>query len=147
MKSKVKIIWLLLMVSVMIVIFCLSNQPSKVSTQISDMVAEEINIQPEHEWATPSATKIAFGLNIRKMAHIGLFALLGITAIGYTTEIFRASAICFSYAIFDEVHQFFVDGRTASVRDVAYDAIGFLLVILAWEIIAIIRSKANSERF
>lgn len=145
MKSKVKIIWLLLMVSVMIVIFCLSNQPSKVSTQISDMVAEEINIQPEHEWAAPSATKIAFGLNIRKMAHIGLFALLGITAIGYTTETFRALAICFGYAIFDEVHQFFVDGRTASVRDVAIDAIGFLLVILVWETVAIIMRRKSRQ--
>ena len=138
MKSKRKMIWLLLMIGVMIVIFCLSNQPSELSIKISDVVAEEINIQPEHEWAAPSATKIVFGLNIRKMAHIALFALLGITAIGYTTEIFRASAICLGYAIFDEVHQFFVDGRTASVKDVAFDAIGFLLVFVVWKTVVII---------
>ena len=138
MKSKRKMIWLFLMISVMIVIFCLSNQPAEASKKISDTVAEEINIQPKEDWATPSTTKIAFGLNLRKMAHIGLFALLGITAMGYTTEIFRASAICFGYAIFDEVHQCFVVGRTGNVKDVGYDAIGFLLVFVVWEIVTFI---------
>ena len=101
MKSKSKIIWLLLMIGVMIVIFYLSNQSSEVSSKISDTVAEGLNIQPENDWTTASSTKIALGLDIRKIAHIGLFALLGITAIGYTTEICRALAICFGYAIFD----------------------------------------------
>ena len=133
MKSKRKMIWLLLMIGVMIGIFYLSNQPAEVSHKISDTVAEEINIQPKDDQTTPSTTKIALGLDIRKMAHVGLFALLGITAMGYTTEASRALAICLGYAVFDEIHQFFVEGRTGSVKDVAIDAIGFLLVIFVWE--------------
>ena len=145
MKSKRKMIWLLLMIGVMIVIFCLSNQPSEVSSKISDTVAEGMNIQQENTSTSLSATKVAFGLNIRKLAHIGLFALLGITARGYTTEAFRALAICFGYAVFDETHQFFVEGRTGSVKDVAIDAIGFLLVIFVWEIIAIIMRNRKKK--
>lgn len=36
-------------------------------------------------------------------------------------------ALAFTYALFDEFHQSFVPGRTASVFDIAIDAIGSLI--------------------
>ena len=43
------------------------------------------------------------------------------------------------YAIGDEIHQAFVPGRTPLVTDVAIDALGGLLGILAFELVGHIR--------
>ena len=68
---------------------------------------------------------------IRKSAHVFLFFCLGLSfamtvkSYGVKRNIFLVTVIfCFLYAASDEFHQFFIDGRSAEIRDVMIDTIG-----------------------
>ena len=67
---------------------------------------------------------------LRKAGHMTEFAILGallFRALGRELPAFAAGV---AYAVTDEVHQHFVEGRHASPLDVALDAIGVALGIL-----------------
>jgi hypothetical protein len=69
----------------------------------------------------PSGT---FGVYLSNAAHapiFGLLALLAGRALGSTA---LGLAVAIAYAIIDECHQAFVPGRSASVLDLATDAVG-----------------------
>ena len=75
---------------------------------------------------------------LRKLAHVTIFAVLALTLIRATRwrRPVLASAVAIAYAISDEVHQHFVEGRHGTPVDVAIDAIGIGLVALAWVLAA-----------
>ncbi len=67
---------------------------------------------------------------LRKAGHMTEFAILGallLRALGRELPAFAAGV---AYAVTDEVHQHFVEGRHASALDVALDAIGVAIGIL-----------------
>jgi VanZ family protein len=67
------------------------------------------------------------------MAEFGLLWLLWLRALGWNTRAaWAAGAIAVLYAISDEFHQSFVDGRQGAPRDVAIDVAGILLAALLW---------------
>ncbi|VVB78770.1 VanZ like family protein [uncultured archaeon] len=76
------------------------------------------------------------GLGIKtKIYHVGIFFLLSffmlITFLKGNNKrtihlISLAILLCVSYAITDEIHQFFVPGRHTALRDVLIDSIGIL---------------------
>jgi VanZ family protein len=70
-------------------------------------------------------------LVLRKIAHFCEYAVLGILLVRATRREVVAIALGVAYAASDEVHQHFVPGRHAAVRDVAIDAAGVLAGILA----------------
>jgi VanZ family protein len=68
-------------------------------------------------------------LLLRKAAHMTEYAILGallLRALGRELPAFLAGV---AYAVTDEVHQYFVEGRPASALDVALDAVGVALGI------------------
>ncbi len=75
---------------------------------------------------------------LRKLAHVTIFAVLALTLVRATRwrRPILASVIAIAYAISDEVHQHFVEGRHGTPVDVAIDAIGIGLVALAWVLAA-----------
>lgn len=104
----------------------------------------------------------------RKWGHVYLYALLGVFVLLTTREHFRlrsilagrrmripvaaglSAAACLVYACTDEFHQYFVDGRGPSSKDVIFDAIGFCCGIILSLAIAegvgmIIRRKKESR--
>ncbi len=63
---------------------------------------------------------------LRKLAHMGEFGLLWFLwwrALGYGSPV-ASVAIALGYAVSDEVHQSFVEGRNGTPVDVAIDALG-----------------------
>ena len=72
---------------------------------------------------------------LRKIAHITEFAILAfllfraISAYGYETKqaVIYVFIIALFYAFSDEFHQFFIEGRQCSFRDVAIDSVGILI--------------------
>jgi VanZ family protein len=68
------------------------------------------------------------GYDLSTLAHLLEYALLGFllsTALGVEKKkIFVAVMIAGIYGVTDEVHQFFVPGRVASIYDAAADLIG-----------------------
>lgn len=74
-------------------------------------------------------------LVLRKLAHMSVFALLTLLwwrALAPRTRhsLAAAAAISFLYAISDEYHQTFVEGRHGSPVDVAIDSVGIGVALL-----------------
>lgn len=89
----------------------------------------------------------AWDLVLRKLAHITIFGVLWLTlarALRWRRPVL-ATGIAIAYAISDEVHQSFVEGRHGSPVDVAIDTLGIGLAVLAW-IVATRRRALTSGR-
>lgn len=97
-------------------------------------------------------------LRERKWAHVYLYALLGVFVSLTALELKKAERIkhlltgllgsvgvCLLYACSDEFHQHFVEGRTASFKDVLFDSIGFVITIAivfaVWSIIHLMHRR------
>lgn len=124
----------------MILIFNLSAQPAVQSGKLSKRITN-INIKAIKK-VTPN-TKLntkKFDHIVRKNAHFFIYLGLGIFTIGALRRsgvrgykcIAFALLICILYAISDEVHQIFVPGRGAQVKDVLIDSAGATVGILIY---------------
>ncbi len=87
-----------------------------------------------------------FDFVFKKTAHVFVYAVLfllvykAMTQSFVKTKLFQQKKqfyvislsfiLCLLYACSDEIHQSFVNGRTASLRDIGYDSLGMLIVIL-----------------
>lgn len=154
------------MLAVMVVIFLFSGQHGTGSAGTSNGVGEwlfgilGIEIPPG---MSSSRVPIIFGLNIRKLAHIFLYFLLGGASFLFAaTLLIKATrnkrpavsggialVISLLYASLDEIHQSFVPGRAAQRRDVGVDAIGFALAIVLctviWYLALLIKEKRAAK--
>jgi VanZ family protein len=70
-------------------------------------------------------------LVLRKLAHTTEYAVLGLLLLRAVGSELPAFAMGVAYAATDELHQHFVPGRHGAVYDVAIDAFGVLLGVLA----------------
>ena len=71
-------------------------------------------------------------LILRKIAHLSEYAILGallLRAIQRPAVAILAGCL---YAVTDEVHQMFVEGRVGAPLDVAIDTVGALVGVLVW---------------
>lgn len=87
---------------------------------------------------------------LRKLAHVtvyGALTLLWYWALRPVTPraLLIAAAIAIVYAITDEYHQSFVEGRSGSVRDVAIDLVGVTLASLLLRYDQRVRSVLDGE--
>lgn len=126
------------------VIFYLSHQPATVSNQLSTSITEEIikNVQK----VIPDSDSKLENLNsiVRKNAHFFIYLVLGILVtaalriLGFKgiRLVLFALLICVVYAISDEFHQYFVDGRGPQFKDVQIDSAGAILGISVTTLIA-----------
>ena len=73
---------------------------------------------------------------LRKLAHITIFAVLwlALARATYWRRPVLATVIALLYAVSDELHQSFVDGRHGTPVDVAIDACGIGVAVLAWAV-------------
>ena len=71
-------------------------------------------------------------LVLRKLAHLAEYAILGVLLVRATQQPRLAVLLAALYAISDEVHQTFVEGRVGAPLDVAIDTVGALVGVLAW---------------
>lgn len=122
----------------MMVIFYLSHQPaaesSRLSLGVTDWLLNVVALMiPEELFSVER-----FHFFIRKAAHFIAYFILGALVLralassgvrGWKTVSF-AFLLSFVYAISDELHQYFVPGRAAQVRDVLIDSLGACCGIL-----------------
>jgi VanZ family protein len=71
-------------------------------------------------------------LVLRKGAHLTEYAILAFLLARALMRSLPAFALGVLYAVSDEVHQSFVRGRHAAPLDVAIDAVGLLVGLIAW---------------
>ncbi|MDX9918204.1 MAG: VanZ family protein [Gudongella sp.] len=152
MKKGIIISWAVVILW-MAVIFSLSSQPAadsnKISKGITKVVLEAMdNIIPEKEFGIDDFNNI-----IRKYAHFFAYLLLSglvLNALrlslhrswGYRAVI--AVAVCVLYAASDEIHQIFVPGRSAQLRDVLIDTSGALVGIVIYALLLRFSKKRGS---
>ncbi|MCI8514004.1 MAG: VanZ family protein [Lachnospiraceae bacterium] len=125
--------------AVMVMIFWFSAQSADESSNLSGRFLAWI-MSGKVPFLTRFAetTRIFEWLNIRKCAHAFVYFLLGVcAALSAGTEewpgkkqIGVAWLFCVLYAGSDELHQFFVPGRSCEFRDVMIDSSGALTGVL-----------------
>lgn len=137
MKRKV---WFLLLIAHMTFIFYMSSEPAYISHTRNRHVIETVKsvsgINLDKKLGEQRSDHI-----VRKNAHFILFFILGIIAIYYLKhtsikyKTFLSFLLCFTYAVLDEIHQYFVPGRGPKVTDVFIDLAGSILGIALVQII------------
>ena len=73
-------------------------------------------------------------LVLRKGAHLAEYAILGALLVRALARELPGLVVGVAYAVTDEIHQTFVEGRAGRAVDVAIDAAGVAAGILLWRI-------------
>lgn len=126
-------------------IFYMSSQPQLESEATSNL-ATEIIFKVYAILLSSSHMEVSdffalYGQPIRKLAHFTEFLILGILAYSnireYTKKHLFLYPLLFSvlYAISDEIHQLFVEGRFCALKDMLIDSSGALTGILLCHLI------------
>ena len=153
-----KIIYLILVIIWMLLIFNFSNQKAYYSTKLSDsFIYKTICKVYKVFHSNVSEEKLDmivsdYTVIVRKLAHFTIYLILGILVLLFIREFkldFKYTfiipiLICFIYAISDETHQLFVEGRSGELRDIFIDTLGSFIGIsltLLWCKIRRIKEK------
>jgi len=144
---------------VMIIIFAFSAKPAEHSNDSSKIIAEQIlnvyeNItNNEYEYNVRERLIDKINHYVRKSAHFLEYALLGFCICFHLTiikitglkQFLYATALSALYASSDEIHQYFVPGRSCQLTDILLDscgaATGALLLIFILYLINVIKRK------
>lgn len=145
-KTILRAIILLLIILWMLTVFGFSNQDGEQSSNLSREIASKIvKTEEQIDIIEPY---------IRKLAHLSEYALGGMLflAMALTFQISDKKRMLYSfligieYAIIDEVHQLFIDGRAGKVTDVLIDSVGVALGICALMFVYILMKKIRAKR-
>lgn len=135
-KSK-QIVFAVLSVACMILIFCFSADNAEESTEKSNFFVSILE-------QLPIDIRDNLSFIVRKTAHFTIYAILGFLVSGVFSEkrIFYTLSVCFLYACTDEIHQYFVAGRSCRFQDVMIDTAGsFFGILIFMMIYRILRKK------
>ena len=161
-KRKIIIIalsWLLVLIS-MVMIFYFSKEDGQKSTSTSDKIVDAvIETLPNKDHITSQQrTQISF--SVRKLAHFGIYMLLGFTLINAVVNssaiktyfrVLISLGVSVLYAIYDEfLIQANTSGRAPQWTDVAIDTsgaiIGIFLFIFTIFVYSRIQVKLNQKK-
>ena len=149
-KKYIKIFNVVLILIWMVVVFSFSGQvgteSSGTSRKVTEFIVQRISDKSieENEDIIENCDKV-----IRKLAHYTIYTVGGILIFNYayTTNKSQKEKILYSvifgagYAITDEIHQYFVPGRSARIFDVGIDTLGVITgVFICLVIIKIIQN-------
>ena len=140
-----KIVYLLLLILWIIIIYMLSNQTGDISGGSSEGIIKNtleiiysiFNISKEN------INEVVHILHnpIRECAHafeyfvLGLLTFKNLENFNIKNKYVITLLLCFTFALFDEVHQLFINGRTFQIIDITIDTLGFSLVLILLKII------------
>lgn len=150
-----KLIAWLIVVLWMVLIFYFSQQPAYESGGLSKTITKQMIDIAEKVTPLENVNEGQVDHIVRKNAHfiiyffLGIFALLALklTSLKRSTSAVIALAVCMIYAVTDEYHQLFVDGRGAQLKDVFIDWAGAATGITVATLLGLIgkTGKARSE--
>lgn len=140
----------------MAVIFYLSHQPGSASSDLSSgVVAALLNfidqVAPNLELNVES-----FHTFVRKNAHFMAYLFLSLLSLnawkssGFRgwKQLFLGFGMCVLFAVTDEIHQLFIEGRSGEARDVLIDSTGAAVGVVVYMIAAKMVSlwKNNNDK-
>ncbi|MCR5430070.1 MAG: VanZ family protein [Eubacterium sp.] len=147
MKHKVwilRVILIVLIIGWMFMIFDFSAEDGEESQSLSDQITIKVVhiLKPNFDSMPKAEQKEYFNkasFIVRKIGHFGEYGLLGLLVTGFLLTFegirnlkkryiyFFATLWCALYALTDEAHQLFVEGRSARIGDVFVDMMGGLV--------------------
>lgn len=144
MKTFLRVLSVLCLVSWMGLIFYFSSQTANESSAVSGGVIEIVaeKIYPEFNEMNPVQKKEfieSLQSVVRTFAHYGIYIGLGFFAflsfisyvgIKYKTRLFLVFSVGAVYSLTDEIHQNFVIGRSMQLIDIAVDCLGVITAII-----------------
>ena len=152
------IFWLLLL-SWMAFIFYMSAQTADESAESSGRIVNLIIriVEPDFDKLSPEEQKVIdYNVQfwVRKTAHFVEYVVLGflmyLVAQAYSLKrwlVFWVSWLLAAlYAVSDELHQMFVGGRAAQIRDVCIDSLGALTGVILCTVSVIIVLKIMNKK-
>ena len=162
-RKSAFVVFLILTVLWMAVIYGFSGSDGEKSKSQSREISEKIALTIEPDYEIPERLiKGEFMTNVitavRKSAHLIVFTVLG--ALSYCTAgtivlksggVFKPAlfSVPFSilYAVSDEIHQRFVEGRFGTVRDVCIDSAGVLIGTSAMILFVTIARRVKRKKY
>lgn len=161
-KKKIKYVKCIIAIICCIIIFSFSAVPATASTkQSKGLTYNVIKLLNGNKLSERDLEKLTKKINpvIRKIAHFSIYMILAIFTYMFIEElniksksekehlrknILYTCIFCIIYAIFDEIHQIYVPGRTGKVIDVVIDTLGSCMgiaILLLNNSLKIIRKK------
>ena len=156
---RIKYVKIIALVAWMSIIFMMSHMPVETSWKLSGAVTSEVIHSVDNDNQTDidknhnkimGFTKDQINVFIRKIAHMGEFGVLFLlwyaVLVGKNKNVLLYSAILsIFYAMTDEFHQLFVQGRTANWVDVVVDSVGVLggvvFIVIVKKIVNMVETK------
>ena len=146
----------ILTISWMVIIFMFSAQQAEQSQETSSGFSEILANLLYNDFemlTTDKQTEILSNCQfiVRKCAHFSIYGMLGIlTLISCKLSHIKkypliSAVICLIYAVSDEIHQHFVEGRSCEVRDMIIDFSGSVTGILGIMIVFYFLNKKRKE--
>jgi VanZ family protein len=143
-----------------ILIFTLSSQPAAqsdgLSKKVTKMMIKTVERIAPSGVGDQSVDDLVEKFNhiVRKNAHFFAYLVLGTLMVNLLRRVgikgfkvfFLALAICILYAISDEVHQLFVPGRGAQVKDVLIDSAGAMVGVGLYAVVLMMRYLLEGNR-
>jgi len=154
MKSFKRYIPVILLILHCGLIFFLAAQDGESSTAISHGVVGTVAEATQNNTEDMTVRQMnRADFIVRKAAHFVLFMVLGVYAclsadvVNIKRKKLIALLFCIVYAMSDELHQLFSDGRSGQVTDVIIDFCGsFLGVMLTAFVTKLIKDRTNYEK-
>lgn len=148
----------------MIFIFCMSHQPATVSSEQSGGVIEFVAKLFVKDFENLSLEQKQIIIDsyqhfVRKLAHFSVYTALAFLLSGFfhSFEALKKAAcyvisflIAFIFSCSDEIHQYFIPGRSCQITDVLLDSGGMIFGILIFILFTLIfvgnRGASSSEK-
>lgn len=147
--KKEKIITIILIIAWMTLVFYFSNQVSEDSSKLSGGITQAIlNFFHLLDGSTYEQ-QLAIETAIRKLAHYSIYTLGGILILLHVNlynfktnkKVIITWLIGTAYAVTDEVHQLFIQGRSCEIKDICIDSLGVITGIIILLIILNCRKR------
>ena len=133
-RNMAIIIWGIATLVCTIIIFCMSHKPAEESAEMSGLIVK---------WLLAHGIGVELAetldLIVRKCAHMAEFGGLAFCAsflfiyikgsAGVKVRLW-AALFAFLYAVSDEIHQLFIEGRAGKVSDVLVDSVGIVIAFI-----------------
>lgn len=140
-----KVLAWMLFLTISVAIFVFSHQPAEQSSKVSKTVLTQVlekTVSGYKEMPKVEQEKLikTYHAAIRKAAHLGIYTLWGwsftflLFLYGKRVNTTIAMVLCggFLYAVSDELHQMFINGRAGRLSDVLIDTIGVGIGVLCF---------------
>lgn len=157
MSNKKKILGLLILFIWIGIIFLFSGSDASSSTAQTEIVLNILsNIAEKNTFVHTLLLKLSENhtifYSVRKLAHLTVFCVLQIISFSifraFGKSFFKSAIysllIVFGYASFDEIHQYFVPGRSCQFTDVLIDTFGGFIGLIICSLTLLVKNIFKS---